>query len=115
MVWDFSSAHRVAQVHPDDWGLQARTFADLRNKAPDDNVEVCVNIVGAFGFSTAGHWWLGRGGGAMLCMLAITCWVPSSPAGSCSSPMMGRPPSPWSIFDGQCLRCLPCTSPSAWT
>ena len=57
LVWGFGSAHRMVAVHPSDWGLQACTLADLRGKEPGDDVEVFVNTVGAFGFSTAGHWW----------------------------------------------------------
>lgn len=57
LVWDFTSAHRVIAVHPEDWGLQACTLADLRGIDPEDDVEVYLNTVGTFGFSTAGHWW----------------------------------------------------------
>ena len=38
LVRDFASARRVCQVHPDDWGLQACTLADLRNCTPSDKV-----------------------------------------------------------------------------
>lgn len=57
IVWDFASAHRICQVHPEDWGLQACTLADLRNRTPGDEVEVFFNTVGTFGYITAGHWW----------------------------------------------------------
>ncbi len=40
LVWDFKSAHRLVQVAPQDWGLQACTLADLRGKAPGPDAEV---------------------------------------------------------------------------
>ena len=57
LVWDFTSAHQAVAAHEDDWGLQACTLADLRGKVLGDDVDVYLNTVGAFGFSTAGHWW----------------------------------------------------------
>ncbi len=57
VVWDFKSAHRIVQVHPDDWGLQACTLADLRGVTPVADTPVVLNTVVTFGFSTAGHWW----------------------------------------------------------
>lgn len=57
LVWDFASSHRIVLVHPEDWGLQACTLVDLKGKEPSDSVEVYLNTVGTFGFSTAGHWW----------------------------------------------------------
>lgn len=72
LVWDFVSAHRIVAVHPSDWGLQACTLADRRGKELGGDVEVFVNTVGTFGFSTAGHWW-GRLA-AMLIRLAHYAW-----------------------------------------
>ena len=55
LVWDFKTAHRIVQVHPDDWGLQACTLADLRGSTPSEDAEIYLNTAGTFGFSTAGH------------------------------------------------------------
>ncbi len=55
VVWDVKSAHRPVQVHPHDWGLQACTLADLRGCVPKADASVLLNTVGAFGFSTSGH------------------------------------------------------------
>ena len=68
IVWDFASAHRVCQVHPVDWGLQACTLTDLRGETPSDSVPLYLNTVGTFGFSTAGHWW-----GRLAAMLIRAC------------------------------------------
>ena len=59
LVWGFASAHRVIQVRPEDWGVQACTPARPRGRTPSDEVKVYVNTVGTFGFSTAGYWWCG--------------------------------------------------------
>jgi hypothetical protein len=40
LVWDFKSAHRLVQVSPLGWGLQACTLADLRGKTPDPDAEM---------------------------------------------------------------------------
>ncbi len=54
VVWDFKSAHRIVQVHPDDWGLQACTLADLRGCTPSEDAEICLNTVGTFWLPNCG-------------------------------------------------------------
>ena len=50
-------AHRGVAAHPNDRGLQAGPLADSRGPEPGDEVDGLANTGGAFGFSTAGHWW----------------------------------------------------------
>jgi hypothetical protein len=65
IVWDFKSAHRLIQVDPRDWGLQACTMSDLRDEPPKADDDILLNTVGTFGFSTAGYWW-GRLAGMLI-------------------------------------------------
>ena len=65
LIWDFESAHRLVPVDPVDWGLQSFTRANLAFMDPHPEMEILINTLGTFGFSTAGYWW-GRLGAMAL-------------------------------------------------
>ena len=55
VVWDFKSAHRIVQAHPDDRGLQACTLAESRGCTPSADAEISLNTVATFDFATPGN------------------------------------------------------------